>query len=116
WFEVEGHDGPLRLDEGDIIVLPGGAIHSLADTPGRTPTPIETLMDVVEGDPPTLCWGGRGEASEALCGFFQYNSRLFNPLLRALPPVLVIRNDPERSPWLTATLQRAFTETNDRRA
>jgi len=112
---VDGHAEPLRLDDGDIIVLPGGAIHSLTDAPGSLPSPAATLADHVHGDPPTLQCGGQGDASEALCSFFQYNSRLFNPLLRALPPVLVIRHDSEGSPWLTATVQRAFTETNDHR-
>lgn len=115
WFEVEGQAEPLRLEHGDIIVLPGGAIHHLTDAPGSTPSPAEVLADRVRGDPPTAQWGGQGATSEALCRFFQYNSRLFNPLLRALPPVLVVRNDSERAPWITATLQRAFTETNDHR-
>ena len=66
--------------------------------------------------PLTLDWGGRGETSEALCGFFHCNGRLFNPLLSALPEVLVVRHDPQRSPWLTATLQRTFDETLQARA
>lgn len=116
WFDIEGAEAPLRLDDGDIIVLPRGATHSLTDRPGSPATSVTQLQSYIEGYPPTLIWGGNGECSEALCGFFHYRSRLFDPLLDALPEVLVIRHDPARSPWLTATLEHTFTESVEGRA
>lgn len=110
WFEVAGA-GAVRLEENDIIVLPHGADHSLMDAPGTPAIPVADLDHAISGHPPTLEWGGGGEPAEALCGFFHCNGRLFNPLLSALPEVLVIRHDSERSPWLTATLSRTFQET-----
>lgn len=110
WFEVAGA-GAVRLEENDIIVLPHGADHSLMDAPGTPAIPVAELDHAISGHPPTLEWGGGGEPAEALCGFFHCNGRLFNPLLSALPEVLVIRHDSERSPWLTATLSRTFQET-----
>ena len=115
WMDIEGAE-PVRLSDGDIIVLPRGATHSLMDKPGRPSVPVADLRDHISGNPSTLDWGGRGEAVEALCGFFQYESRFFNPLLQALPEVLVIPHDSARSSWLMATLERTFTETQDRRA
>ncbi|MEX2445849.1 MAG: cupin domain-containing protein, partial [Dehalococcoidia bacterium] len=116
WFDIEGVSDPLRLDDGDVIVLPHGTVHSLTDRPGSAPVPVTELHHAIAGDPPTLDWGGHGEPAEALCGFFHCSGRLFNPLLSALPEVVVIRQDPERSPWLTATLQRAWDETRHARA
>ncbi|MEZ4503751.1 MAG: AraC family transcriptional regulator [Dehalococcoidia bacterium] len=116
WADIEGVSTPLRLDEGDIVVLPRGATHSLTDRPGTPPTSVTELRSSISGNPPTLVWGGTGDPSEALCGFFHYRSRLFDPLLNALPEVLVIRHDPERSPWLTATLEHTFNESLAQRA
>lgn len=115
WFEVEGSE-PVYLEDGDIIVLPGGAAHSLMDRLGQPPVPVSELVEFVSGTPETLDWGGDGHQAEALCGFFRLDSRLFNPLLQALPPVLVIPHDEARSSWLTATLERAFVESTDQRA
>lgn len=50
WFDVEG-SAPLRLDDGDIIVLPHGANHSLTDAPGSPPVPVAELRHAVTGHP-----------------------------------------------------------------
>lgn len=115
WFEVDGIEEPLRLDEGDVIVLPRGAAHSLTDRPGTPAIPVDELHDHLNGTPPTLVWGGDGEPSEALCGFFQTDGRIFNPLVDALPDVLVVhRGDPDAD-WLASTLQRTYGELAERR-
>jgi AraC family transcriptional regulator, alkane utilization regulator len=110
WFDVPGADAVV-LEKGDIIVFPHGAAHALTDKAGTEPVPVTTLMDSVAGFPPTLTHGGEGAEVRALCGFFHCNGRLFNPLMDSLPPVLVIRYDPRRTPWLVATLERTFDET-----
>ncbi len=115
WVDIEGSE-PVRLQDGDIIVIPNGATHSLMDRPGRPAVPVAELKRHISGSPSTLDWGGSGEAVEALCGFFRYESRLFNPLVRALPDVLVIPHDSAQSSWLMATLEHTFTETQDQRA
>ncbi|MCO4747171.1 MAG: AraC family transcriptional regulator [Proteobacteria bacterium] len=110
YFNVDGA-GVERLETGDVIVLPHGAGHALANPPDRAPVPVSTFKDQVSGSPPTLVMEGDGEEARALCGFFHCRGRLFNPLMEALPEVLVIRQDPERTPWLKATLERTFDET-----
>jgi AraC-like DNA-binding protein len=115
WIDIAGHDSVV-LEKGDIIVLPHGAEHVLSHPPGGTPVPVTSLKDMVEGSPPTLVLGGPGPEGRALCGFFHCTGRLFNPLMDALPEVVVIRQDPDRSPWLIATLERTFDETLEGRA
>ncbi|MFT7520264.1 MAG: AraC-like DNA-binding protein [Kiritimatiellia bacterium] len=110
WIDVPGNDSVL-LEKGDIIVMPHGASHSLCDVSGTEPVPVISLKDQVSGFPPTLTSGGDGPESRALCGFFHCNGRLFNPLMESLPEVVVIRQDPDRTPWLAATMERAFSET-----
>ena len=108
WFSVEGAE-PARLEAEDIIVLPRGAAHQLSDAPGRAPVPVEALEDRIAGRPPTLEYGGDGPGSEALCGFFAARSRLFNPLIDALPAVVTIAGA-ERRAWMVDTFRKAFAE------
>lgn len=110
YFNVRGV-GVERLETGDVIVLPHGAGHALANPPDRQPVPVSEFKDRVSGSPPTLIMEGDGEEARALCGFFHCRGRLFNPLMEALPQVVVIRRDPSRTPWLEATLERTFDET-----
>lgn len=110
WVEVEGVAEASRLEEGDVIVLPRGAAHSLTDRPGSPPIPVFDLEDHMEGLPPTLVWGGDGQPAEALCGFFQTEGRLFNPLVDALPDVLVVHRGDPGADWLATTLRRTYGE------
>lgn len=108
WCEVAG-EPPARLDAGDLVVIPRGTTHALLDAPGRAPLPVERLAAHISGHPPTLRLGGGGQPASAMCGFFRSAGRLFNPLVEALPQVIVVRSDPTRRPWLTDTLAGLFT-------
>lgn len=110
WFEVDGSD-PVKLESGDIIVIPHGTHHSVADMPGGQPLRVDDVGRGIAGDPPTLTWGGTGPESRVLCGFFSCSRRLFNPLMESLPQVMLVRNDPLRTHWLEATLEKTFDET-----
>ena len=110
WFEVAGAE-PMVLNDGDIIVMPHGASHSLMDRPGSPPIPVGELQHAFSGPLPTLQWGGDGPESEALCGFFHTSSQLFNPLIDALPSVLVIPHDPDAESSVASMLRRSFEDT-----
>jgi AraC-like DNA-binding protein len=109
WFEVPSGER-VQASEDDVVVFPKGADHILTDRPGSTPIRVPDLMHEVSGNPPTLVHGGNGDAAGVLCGFFHCRGRLFNPLLDSLPDVLLVTRDDERTPWLAATMRRAFTE------
>ncbi len=110
WFGVEGSE-PVRLEAGDIIVIPDGAQHFVTDALGVDPMEVSEVESGVSGFPPLLTWGGGGAETGVLCGFFSCNVRLFNPLMQSLPNLMLIRRDAERTPWLQATLQKTYDET-----
>jgi len=109
WFSVAGR-APVELGPNDVVVLPHGTTHHLADHPQRRPVPVETLEHEISGDPPTLDHGGSGPSCEALCGFFTTRGRVFNPLLDSLPPLLVVRRESKSASWLASTLRKTFIE------
>ena len=105
--DVDGH-GPHTLGVGDIILLPHGSAHTLRDKPGEGFVDAATLQET--GTPPTLTFGGGGDRTEILCGFFHCRGQIYNPLMQALPDVIVVGDAPDRSAWLTATAQRTLQE------
>lgn len=109
WVDVSGKE-TVQLSEGDIIVLPQGSGHTLRDEPGEGHVYAPELDDYIGGPPPTLTYGGEGPPTRVLCGFFNCRGRIFNPLMQALPEVIVLRKDDTHTPWLAATLHRTFTE------
>jgi len=114
WFNVAGEES-VQLETGDIIVLPQGDDHALSDAPGFDSLPVSAYQSQIAGEPPMLVWDGPGDEACVLCGFFRCQGRLFNPLVEALPQIVVIRREEDGTPWLMATLQRTFDETLESR-
>jgi len=87
---------PIHLESGDLILIPHGAEHVLADTPD---TPCRTVDEVVKAAGFTgqgvLVFGGEdgGGPTRLVCGHFAFDEGLYHPLLAQLPPALVVRWD-----------------------
>lgn len=96
WVRVEHGPEPIRLEAGDIILIPAGAEHVLADTPD---TPCRTVDEVVRAAGFTghgaLVMGGEdaGAPTRMVCGHFAYDEDLQHPLIERLPPAIVVRWD-----------------------
>lgn len=91
WLRVEGVPGFRRLVRGDVVVMPHGSRHDLADTPGGPVVPFAKVIaefGLVAGN---LAIGGGGAATRVLCGAFHASARDAPPMLALLPPVLVAR-------------------------
>jgi len=80
---------PVRLEEGDIAVIPQGDAHVVSSVPGMRAKPDLDLHRRPEDEnalPFTLRTGGDGPSdTHLICGFFSCDVRPFNPLLAALP-------------------------------
>ncbi|HEU5135294.1 MAG TPA: AraC family transcriptional regulator [Steroidobacteraceae bacterium] len=94
WATLEG-EAPIKLSAGDIIVLPQGDTHVLATAPGMRKTPEMSMYRMPsDGKLPTRISVGSdsGEPAHFVCGFLGCDSRPYNPLLTALPRVIVIND------------------------
>ncbi len=116
WAGVPGQD-PIRLESGDILVLPRGDSYKIADTP-QYPTAtdaadsIEFFTAMAAGDiAPVVRDGGGGRVSKLICGFLGCNFRPFNPLLSSLPRAIRVAAPAEGSDPLTALIDIALSET-----
>jgi AraC-like DNA-binding protein len=92
WACVPG-EPPTLLSAGDIIVLPQGDTHVLSSTPGLRRTPDMTLYRMPSDGklPVSISMGGpNGAPVHFVCGFLGCDARPYNPLLSALPRVILV--------------------------
>jgi len=89
---VAGEDGERHwATEGDVIVLPYGDRHTIGGESPADAVPILTLLDPPPWDDmPFLRHGGGGPRTELVCGYLYSEDPLFDPTMRALPPVFVV--------------------------
>ena len=95
WAELADNSvPPVRLGEGDVLLISRGQAHVLASSPGMRET--EDTFDAEEyrrpADgrvlPAAINAATGGETCRFVCGFFGCDAGPFNPLLDALPPLL----------------------------
>ena len=77
WLHTRG-ETPQRIGAGDLAVMPHDAWHMLAPGPK------------LRGDQMVLNSEGEGPFTTVLCGYFEFLAGRFNPILDALPPVIVV--------------------------
>ncbi len=103
WVTPAGEE-PTWIEAGDLVLLPLGKGHVIADAKG---TPIEDI-DVVasehfDRDKLVLRHGGDGATSQVVGGFFSFEGSPLPAVMAALPPLIHIpRGDAGAPPWLAA--------------
>ena len=91
WISLIGDAGfePVKLEEGDIAVIPHGDPHVVSSAPGMRAEPNLDMHRRPEDSnalPFALRTGGEGASdTHVICGFFSCDARPFNPLLDSLP-------------------------------
>lgn len=104
WLLKEGIDEPLRLDPGDIVVLPRGEPHRLVSSPDADAVPFKQVIDsmgLVPWAPGTrfksvdLRLGSGHTTTTLISGVFAFGEHRRNPLLAALPSLLQVRAESE---------------------
>ncbi|HBL25509.1 MAG TPA: AraC family transcriptional regulator [Acidobacteria bacterium] len=111
WLRLERRREALPLATGDLVIVPHGRGHTLADTPDAPPVPLERLPRQEAGGHYVLRHGGSGAATQILCGAFELGLGSDNPVLAALPPVLHVPGQSAGTgAWLGPLLQLLLHE------
>jgi AraC-like DNA-binding protein len=98
-FDLTRDGAPVdRVKAPELLLLPGGAAHRLADGRGAPAAPLDAILARVgAGRAPEAQEG----ATELICGAFVLRAAPLNPLLGALPPALkVVAGGPGANPAL----------------
>lgn len=92
--------------QGDVIVLPYGDQYTIG---GETPAESVSILTLLDAPPwddiPLLRHGGGGARTDLVCGYLHSDDPLFDPAMRALPPVLFVRLAPGAAcAWVQASV------------
>ncbi len=120
WVELTDRSEPaIRLEAGDIVVIPKGDAHVLSSSPGlrgeanmaayRRPPGHSLPMPHVLNEVAT-----GGEACSFVCGYFGCDVRPFNPLLDALPRLFHARISSTSQNWLSSLVRVGVDESEQR--
>jgi AraC-like DNA-binding protein len=111
WLQLNGMAAPVRLSEGDFVVVTRGQPHTVRDKLG-TPTVdfFELVKAHASGANGALRLGGRGALTKIVCGGMVFENRDSNPLLAILPPVLHVKRTEERVRRLGLTTAHVRSE------
>lgn len=108
-------DGPAEeLSAGDIIVFPHGHAHRLGNGSGAKPVDsFETFARNLTQGLRLVRFGGGGEITKFVCGYFACDARLSEVFLSGLPPILKVHVADEPSgEWLAHSIRFSVDETD----
>ncbi|MDP3748199.1 MAG: AraC family transcriptional regulator [Phenylobacterium sp.] len=110
WILSAGQDA-IRLEAGDVVLLPHGTGHVMADDPGRRPRPLEAFSpELVGAESYRLTAGGGGARSLIVCCTIGFEGPTAHPLLELLPPALIVRRAKVSDPALPVLLDMMARE------
>ncbi len=122
--EDEKGRGPVEIGEMEVVMLPGGQGHWIADRPGRQLVPSNKAGEACELGSPLFQKGPI--TNLVMCGVSQFDTELSHPLVEALPSVIhfprfapnsttwrlveLISGEAENTPTLRSTILDRLTE------
>lgn len=106
--------GWIAISEGDLAIVPNGAIHVLADAQDRIAVPLgEVVVGGALDENGNLTYGDGHGRVQLLCGYCRFDEAIDHPIIANLPPAIVLRSrDIGHEPWLLAALRLLSLETD----
>ena len=98
-------DDAVKVQQNEIIMLPGGSAHWIADQPGRTLVPSNRAGEACDlGDPLFQ----QGEVTHRImCGLVHYDNHRSHPILDSVPDVLHFPKLDHNTPiWIDGDVNR----------
>lgn len=99
-------------DAGDVIVMPYADHYVMGGEADAESVSILSLLDPLPwAQMPVLRHGGGGRRTEVVCGYVHSRDPLFDPSMRALPPVFVVRlPSGPAARWVQASIDYALAD------
>jgi AraC-like DNA-binding protein len=118
-FEVSvGEDIPMRLRQDDMVLFPRNDPHLLGSDLRLRPVPVGDIMLPPEGGRlASIRHGQGGPKTRLICGYLGSESRMLNPVIRALPAAIKFGVDAAGpAAWIRTTFEYAAREIESLRA
>ena len=96
---------PMRLETGDVVLLPHGTAHVIADSERARIASVDSLHSELIGDAVyRLSGGGGGKRTLLVCCTIGFEGPTAHPLLELLPNCLLVRKADQSDPSLPTLL------------
>lgn len=114
WITPAG-ERPMLAGQGDLVLLPQGKGHAIADA---LDSPVEDIEKIAtenfDRDGLVLRHGGAGATTQLVGGFFSLEGSPLPAVMSALPPLIHIpRGDAGAPPWLVAISRFLLAEAQE---
>ncbi len=113
WTAVEGGDRHWA-NRGDVIVLPYGDDYLMGGVEPAEQVPMVKLLARPPWDTmPVMTHGAGGDRTDVVCGYLHSEDPLFDPAMRAFPPVFVVKlSDGPAARWVQSSIDYALAMTS----
>jgi len=103
WLRTPGAEA-IRVQAGDMLLLPHGTGHQIGDDPATPPVAIDALLDRhFDRARSLLTYGGDGAATRVVSGLFHFEGGSLAAVMAALPVAVHIASEDGKTPdWLQA--------------
>lgn len=115
WILPEAHPA-IPLERGDIVLLPHGTQHAIADMPSRAAVPLAEVGPRLVGNATyRISTGGGGARSLIVCCTIGFEGPAAHPLVQLLPQTMHIRRADAKDPFVPVLLEMMAAEVADER-
>lgn len=119
YIRVDGEQEIHQVQQGEIILIPHGRAHTMADHPKAKPIPLTTALELSGYDGNGIFEYGNNESlvdTVLICGYFGFEASSDHPLLTQLPASIVINQSQVMEySWLSDALKILTYETRENR-
>jgi AraC family transcriptional regulator, alkane utilization regulator len=110
WIQVDGGE-QVELVAGDVVALPHGDAHMIGSGLHHAPVNINDAVQMKAPELKPMRYGGNGELSVLVCGWFAFDEGMHNPIVSVLPRVFRARvGQRPAGPWLQQSIRYALAE------
>ena len=105
----------IRLETGDVVLIPGGDPHVMADHHSTPPVALTDLSEKHMGDDGILSYGGEGHRTDLICGTITLDHAGAENFTALLPQILRLSHtQTEFGSWIHATSHMIAAELKNR--
>lgn len=120
WIRIDAVNEPIRLESGEMVIIPHGAAHILSNSPDTQFRNLEEVLEEsdYEGYGPFVYGSSRtGEQTQLICGHLEYDPRLNHPVMEELPSYITVKGCQAREfGWFNQAVHLMAIEAGESRA
>jgi len=100
WLKLAESESQISLASGDLVILPHGNAHVLRDNPKSravTAVTLDKLLKQRSLKDHIVLYGGGGSETTVVCGSFQFENQIGNPIISLLPTLIHVPHNDTRT-------------------